>query len=113
MRLFAHRLAIALGYADVSGLLDRLTHRQLLEWVAYFEREPWGEARADTRTAIVAATAYNMQRGRGQPARQVVDFMAHKPSRADTTPAHLSALKAALLAGAQGKAHADTDQSDR
>ena len=101
MRLFAHRLAIALGYADVSGLLDCLTHRQLLEWVAYFEREPWGEARADTRTAIVAATAYNMQRGRGQPARQVADFMAHKPSRAESTPANIAALKAALIVNAK------------
>ena len=87
---------MALGVADVSGLLDSLPNRAILEWIAYYELEPWGEARADTRTAIIAATTYNMNRGRGQPARQVADFMAHKPSRAQATPAHLSALKAAL-----------------
>ena len=80
----------------MSGLLDELTQRELLAWVAYHEVEPWGEDRADLRTAIVAATVHNMHRGRGTPARQVADFMAHRPSRAESTPAHLAALKGAL-----------------
>ena len=96
----------------MSGLLDALPNRALLDWIAYYEREPWGENRADTRSAIVAAVLFNMNRGRGQPARQVADFMAHRPSRAESTPAHLSALKAALLMGSQGRAHADTHKPD-
>jgi hypothetical protein len=110
MRLFAHRLALAVGTADVSGLLDCLPHRDLLAWVAYFEREPWGETRADVRSAIIAATSYNMQRARGQPARQVADFMAHK-DKVETTRASLAGVKAAMMAGLiKGAQHADPDK---
>ena len=98
MRLFAHRLAIQVGRVDVDALLESLTYRAWLEWIAYFEREPWGEARADERSAIVASVVYNMNRGRGNPARPMKDFMARPPSRKHSTPAHIAALKAALLA---------------
>ena len=109
MRLFAHRLAVQLGREDVSGLMEGLSQRALLEWIAYFEREPWGEARADARSAIVAAVTFNMQRGRGQPARQAADFMAHRPSRAEATPAHLAGLKAALMSISKGRGDADAN----
>ena len=111
MRQFAHRLALAVGEADVSGLLDSLPVSQWLDWLAYFEREPWGEARADTRSAIVAALLYNLNRGRGQPAKSVQDFMAHRnPSeRAESTTAHIAALKQALRARG-GKSDADVNK---
>jgi len=109
MHLFAHRLAIALGVADVSGLLDSLPQRAWLDWIAYFEKEPWGEARADTRAAITSALLFNLNRGRGQPARPVSEFMAHRPSRADATGEHLAALKGALMGLARKRTDADTN----
>ena len=110
MRLFAHRLAIAIGEADVSGLLNSLPHSQWLDWIAYFEREPWGEARADTRSAIVAALLYN-RTARADSRRKVQDFMAHRTAaeRAESTAEHIAALKRALRAGG-GKADADINQ---
>lgn len=107
MRLFAHRLAIQLGCADVSGLLAQLPQGAWLEWIAYFEREPWGELRADTRQAITSAVVYNVNRGKGQPARNVTDFMAHRPTRAESTAGNLAALKAHLRS--MGASHADID----
>ena len=92
----------------MAGLMARLSHRAWLDWCAYFEAEPWGEERADVRSAIVAATTYNMSRARGQAARPVRDFMAHPPPRADVTKAHTAALIAALRPLARPKdANAD------
>jgi len=109
MRLFAHRLAIAIGAADVSGLLDSLSKTQWLDWMAYFEAEPWDESRADARSAIIAALLYNMNRGRGQAAKKVDDFMAHRPPRAVSTHNHLSALKASLMAHGKRVDRADVN----
>lgn len=80
----------------MSGLLAALPHRAWLDWYAYFELEPWGEERADLRSAIVAATQYNTTRGRGQAPRPPRDFLANPPPRKDVTKAHTAALIAAL-----------------
>lgn len=83
----------------------------LRAWMRYYTLEPFGEARADVRAAIIAATVFNMQRGR-QPARKVRDFLAVPPSRADATAAHTAALKAFLRKRIGGE-HADADEPDR
>lgn len=46
----------------VGELLVRISSRELAEWAAYFCLEPFGEERADTRSAIVAATVANTAR---------------------------------------------------
>lgn len=104
---FAHRLALAVGEVDVLGMLARMPLSDLRRWQAYFGLEPWGEERADVRTAIVAATTFNLQRGQGQRARRVEEFMAVRPSKADTTAAHTAALRAFL--GKQVSTDADTE----
>jgi len=86
------RLALALGRADPDALLAELPQRTLLEWIAYYELEPWGEDRADVRAAIVASTVYNVARGRGR-ARPPRDFLAYRPP-----PRPMSAAKRALFA---------------
>lgn len=46
-------------------MLRQLTRRQLLEWRAYADLEPWDEQRADMRSAqIVAAIINKGRRGR-------------------------------------------------
>ena len=47
---------------NVDALLDRLTSRQIAEWMAYYTIEPFGEQRADLRAAIVASTVANANR---------------------------------------------------
>ncbi|GGQ07796.1 hypothetical protein BKA00_007432 [Actinomadura coerulea] len=52
----------------VSELLERVSSRELSEWMAY-ERVagPLGFDRADVQSAIVAATVANANRGKGKP----------------------------------------------
>ena len=46
----------------VGELLDRISSRELSEWMAYAQLEPWGETRADLRAGIVASTVANTAR---------------------------------------------------
>lgn len=62
-------------------LLCRITARELVEWMAYYELEPWGEERADLRAAIVASTIANIFRGK-RAAYKVEDFMPEFGRRA-------------------------------
>jgi hypothetical protein len=47
---------------DVDALLARLPSRLLTEWMAYYGLEPFGEERADLRSAIVASLVANANR---------------------------------------------------
>lgn len=53
--MFAFRLCLALGYPHPDVLLAGLSARQLLEWRAFFAIDPWGEQRADRRTALLGS----------------------------------------------------------
>lgn len=46
----------------VRELLTRIDSRELSEWMAYYEVEPWGAEPADYRTGIVASTVANTAR---------------------------------------------------
>jgi hypothetical protein len=46
----------------VDDLLGRISSRELSEWMAYAQMEPFGEERADLRAGIIAATIANMNR---------------------------------------------------
>ena len=43
--------------------------------MAYYNIEPFGEYRADIRSAIVACVIANVNRGKNKPAYKVEDFM--------------------------------------
>ena len=58
----------------MAELLERVSARELSEWMAYAQMEPFGEERADLRAAIVAMTVANVNRGKGRAAK-VEDFM--------------------------------------
>jgi len=66
VRRFYFRLALALG-TTVGELLGRISSRELSEWMAYYELEPWGTVPADYRAGIVAAVTANANR---DPKRQ-------------------------------------------
>lgn len=66
--LFAYRLAKELGEWDVTGLLHRMTWKQFVGWMRYYQQEPFGEERADLRSAIVASVIANANRdGKRRP----------------------------------------------
>lgn len=59
----------------VAEMLSRISSRELSEWLAYSQIEPFGEERADLRAGIVASTVFNVNRGKGQKARTPQEFM--------------------------------------
>lgn len=52
---------MALG-RTVEELTAALSHRELLEWIAFYEREPWGDRRLDVLCASLMALTANLQR---------------------------------------------------
>lgn len=46
----------------VEEMLTRMSSRELTEWMAYAQLEPFGEARGDLRAGIVASTIANANR---------------------------------------------------
>ena len=65
----------------------------------YAEKEPFGEQRADLRSAIVACTIANIWRGKNQPAMKPIDFMpfAEKPQVQEGLTGKAGALVASHL----------------
>lgn len=59
----------------MEELLARISSRELAEWMAYYEIEPFGEERADVRAALVASTVANVHRGKKRRAYKLDDFM--------------------------------------
>lgn len=56
MRMFAYQLAVKLGHVNVDRMLSEIDSRQLSEWMAFANLDPFDESRADIRSAIVAQT---------------------------------------------------------
>ena len=55
---FYFRLALEFG-CPVRELLERVSSPELSLWMAFYANDPWGEKRADLRSAIVASTVAN------------------------------------------------------
>ncbi len=66
-------------------MLASLTSRQVADWLAVYRLDPWGESRADLRTAIIACLLANIHRGKGKRPYKVEDFMAHRPRKRKQT----------------------------
>lgn len=45
------------------------------EWQEYYNKEPFGEERADVRSAIIAQTVANRHRGKGESPHKLDAFM--------------------------------------
>lgn len=46
----------------VGELLRRISSRELSEWMAYYQLEPWGTEQDDWRAGMIAATIANVNR---------------------------------------------------
>lgn len=73
--MFAHRLALELGQADVDGMLAGLTRRQVIRWLAYDRVEPIGPPREDVRHARMMWLIYTRTRSRKDKPLKVADFI--------------------------------------
>jgi hypothetical protein len=59
----------------VGELLNRMTAKELGEWMSYYKLNPFGERRADVRQAITSCVIANANRGKNQAPFTVEQFM--------------------------------------
>ncbi len=91
----------------VAELLSRISSRELTEWQAYFTVEPFGEDRADLRSAIVACVMASAWCGKKGRKFTVKDFM---PDFAPKQKQSLGLMRAMLEGYAKLAARANKDQ---
>jgi len=85
-RRFAHRLALKLGHIDVDRMLRQISIRQLNEWRAYADLEPFDEERADLRAASIVQALVNPHRRKGSPPVALKDCVLRFGDEEATTP---------------------------
>jgi hypothetical protein len=94
----------------VHQLARSLTAKEFLAWETYAGLEPFDETRADYRAASIATMIANVNRGKGQKAYKLEDFVLkfeQEPQRQQTWQEQLKIMQ--LLA----RAHAtDPDPKD-
>jgi hypothetical protein len=89
-----------LGVAHPDLLLSQLDSKQISEWMAFYQVEPFGEERADLRSAIIACVTANAWRGKNQKPFEVSDFLPKfDPPKQQT----LEEMKTILRATLHGK----------
>jgi len=62
--MFAMKLALAVGRADVDAMLDEITEREFRDWMAYDRIQPFGAERDDIRMALGFAAMCNTWGGK-------------------------------------------------
>jgi hypothetical protein len=89
---------------SVRRCQQEVDRRELHEWMALFEHEPWGEHREDVRMATVATLLANIMSlivrlGGGKPSRSygIRDFLPHAPARPQQTPEQAKAIMGLFL----------------
>jgi hypothetical protein len=96
--LFAYRLALAMGEANVDAMLARISAGQYMEWRAYYEVEPWGGERMDAAFARLQSQIHNMMRRKG-PSVKASQFMPeYGPRESQTQDSMVAILSAAAQA---------------
>jgi hypothetical protein len=79
--------------------LESLSNDDLAEWIAYDRIEPFGEYRADLRSAIVATVVNNSQGGKAK----VKDFIPTFEPPKKQTAEEMSAMFKAFAMSKRGK----------
>lgn len=84
----------------VAELLERMSARELAEWMIYDEIEPLGPERADWRAAMQASTLVNVMGGRKGKRYKPADFM---PRFGASRPKDSGGLMAAFMAATRSQ----------
>lgn len=83
-----------------------MTAKELVEWMAYFTLEPWGQVQADYRAGVIASTMVNTMADTKGKAFGAKDFFDLYDRGKKQTPAEQMALL-------RGFAKADGEVSER
>jgi hypothetical protein len=80
----------------VRELLSKLGSDELSEWMAFYQLEPFGDFRADYRSALATSTFANAHRQKDSPPFKPEDFMPfiEKVSTASDGKANAMRLRA-------------------
>jgi hypothetical protein len=71
----------------VRELETRMESRELNEWMAYFNLEPWGQVQADYRAGVIASTIVNVNGGlKGRKPAKATDFFPLYRLRGEQSP---------------------------
>jgi len=73
----------------VGDLRRRMSAEEFTQWAAFYRLEPWGEARADLRSGVVASLLFNIHKGKDTEPLSPADFLLFQDKEARTaeTPA--------------------------
>ena len=82
---FRFKLALQLGMT-VADLSDRLTAAEEAHWIAYYRINPFGDERADVRSAQICQLLYNIHAPKGKKS-EVADFMPYRKKKPAQTTA--------------------------
>ena len=94
-------------------MLDAMTSRQYLEWLAFYNLEPWGEHRGDLRAGIIASTIANVNRGKNQEAVEPLDFMPYQKQAQEQSPDEIKfSLRSILRAVEDGQNRNNSNRLD-
>lgn len=89
-------MALALG-RTVEEIDVGMSSREFAEWQLYYQKEPWGEERADLRVAQLTALTANINRAKGQKPFQAIDFMPFSEKPPVSDPVNSDAALLAFL----------------
>ena len=72
-----------------SELLERISSREITEWMAFSQLEPFGAEAGYVGHAITASTVANVNREKSKKAYEVSDFMPTMGKKEPQTPAEM------------------------
>lgn len=84
-RRFALRLALQLGYANVDEMLSEISNKEFIEWIAYYQLEPFGILAEDALSAHWKAIYVNSHRPKGKSAKKVEKFLLFQDEKKDAS----------------------------
>jgi hypothetical protein len=88
----------------VAELLGRISSRELTEWMAFGQLEPFGRRAEYTGHAVVASTIANVNRGKDQEPYEIEDFIPKRAKKKeDQTEAQMIAMAAMWTTAYGGK----------
>ena len=92
-----------MGFPHPDYLDRTLTPRQLVEWQAFEQLEPFGELGAWLRNAMNCVATLSPYRKRGAPGLDVADFMPRLEEKKVQSPEDMKRILLAAIKGAGKK----------
>jgi hypothetical protein len=87
----------------VAELLDRMSSRELAEWMAYERIEPSGQERIELMIAQLTALFFNVHRAEGASAKSAEDFLLRQHEEPEPQGMDDQIVRAQMMAAMLGK----------